>query len=376
VLTEGTLRDWRYGAIQAERLAAAVLELEGFTNVDPQATLGGADDKKDILARRDGALWLAAVYFPPTDKDFAAIKRKFTGDYGGIARHQADGGFAFFVNKQLTMGERDALSSLSSVPTELYHLERMRHVLDTPRGYGIRLEYLRISMSPEEQFAFLDDQRRLLSEQLTALRHAPGTVPPEALERTMTKLEQTVSALVPRLAPTSIGLPPSWLSQRVASTITSLAGLNVGDLRLLHRELTDAQPWANGGQFRLVNAWIGDEARSTYVPPPPEEVPQRIEAVLASWREAYPALADRGEGQIVEELARLHYGICAVHPFLDANGRLARTVLDLAARDVLSRRISPGLTADRRAYYESLRAANGGELEPLERLIRGSLVDG
>jgi len=165
VSTESELRDWRYGPIQAERLCAAILDVEGFTDVDPQATLGGSDDKKDILARRDGALWVAAVYFPPTEKVFAEIKTKLIGDHEGVARHGATG-LVFFVNKPLTMAERGKLHNAVEGGADLYHLERMRHVLDTPKGYGLRLEYLRIEMTLEEQVSFFSAANQRLTDQL------------------------------------------------------------------------------------------------------------------------------------------------------------------------------------------------------------------
>jgi hypothetical protein len=44
--TESDLRDWRGGQTNAERLCAGILEISGYTDVDPQAPLGGPDDKK------------------------------------------------------------------------------------------------------------------------------------------------------------------------------------------------------------------------------------------------------------------------------------------------------------------------------------------
>lgn len=37
---------------------------------------------------------------------------------------------------------------------EIYHLERIRALLDAPKGCGIRLEYLRIPMTESEQWSF------------------------------------------------------------------------------------------------------------------------------------------------------------------------------------------------------------------------------
>jgi hypothetical protein len=63
--------------------------------------------------------------------------------------------FAFFVNQPLTIGERETLQSKTEgVPTEIYHLERIRALLDSSRGCGVRLEYLRIPMTESEQWVF------------------------------------------------------------------------------------------------------------------------------------------------------------------------------------------------------------------------------
>ena len=45
---------WRSGPTQAERLAAALLRLEGYSDVGPQAPLGGPDGRADILCSRGG----------------------------------------------------------------------------------------------------------------------------------------------------------------------------------------------------------------------------------------------------------------------------------------------------------------------------------
>ena len=152
--TEGTLRDWRNGSTQAERLCAALLHLESFEDVDPQHPLGGPDGLKDVRCNRNGKVWIAAAYFPPTPATFKDIQTKFEHDFAGVAANSADG-FAFFVNQPLTIGEREILQAKAgTAPLEIYHLERMRSLLDSPKGCGIRLEYLRIPMTEAEQWAF------------------------------------------------------------------------------------------------------------------------------------------------------------------------------------------------------------------------------
>ena len=149
--TDTTLWDWRYGQTQAERLCADLLQIEGFSDIDPQCPLGGRDGRKDILCIRDGQKWVGAAYFPPTRSDFVVVKDKFVHDFMGVGRHNADA-FVFLTNQRLTPGERAELVGVADPkPAEVYHQERIRSVLDSPKGYGMRLEYLRIPMTEEEQ---------------------------------------------------------------------------------------------------------------------------------------------------------------------------------------------------------------------------------
>jgi hypothetical protein len=75
--TELHLSMWRSGPTQAERLAAALLRLESYADVEPQAPLGGPDGRADILCSRAGYAYVAAVYFPPTAQTFNDVVEKF-----------------------------------------------------------------------------------------------------------------------------------------------------------------------------------------------------------------------------------------------------------------------------------------------------------
>ena len=93
--TEASVRDWRYGNTQAERLCAAMLYLESFQDVDPQHPLGGPDGLKDVRCSKNGKTWIAAAYFPPTHPTFKEIQEKFEHDFAGVA---ANGAQAFIVS--------------------------------------------------------------------------------------------------------------------------------------------------------------------------------------------------------------------------------------------------------------------------------------
>ena len=257
--TEGELRDWRGGQTNSERLAAGVLAVEGFRAVDPQAPLGGPDDKKDILARRDDIQWLAGVFFPPTRQTFRQVRNKFDEDLLGVEQHKA-GGFAFFVNQPLTLDERKGLHGRCDVDLEIYYLERLRAILDSPKGYGLRLEFPRDlhggrSRLPSSAHSSEDITQRLLAN-----------------ERHVTDMAAKVDVILERTTAIAQALTsePSSLSIRfdaVGEARRPTSELDVATVLLIHRlisEGTPAEPTA--GQLRAVQVWIGSPDDPVYVP--------------------------------------------------------------------------------------------------------------
>lgn len=179
------LREWRTGQTMAERLCAGVLAINDFVDLDPQAPVGGPDDRKDILAQRAGLQYVCAVFFPPTPQTFGAIRRKFLQDREGVERHGADA-FVFLLNQRLSLTQRQQLLELGGPNDHLYHLERLRLALDSPQGYGLRQEFLRRSTTIEELIAYLStlssdafrqyrDRERRLAEG-SALDNASGLI--------------------------------------------------------------------------------------------------------------------------------------------------------------------------------------------------------
>lgn len=334
--TEATLRDWRFGSIQAERLCAGLLQISGYSDIDPQATLGGPDGKKDILARRGGRLFVAAVYFPSTQPAFSVIREKFIQDRKGVASNHASG-LIFFINQYLTVGQRAALQAVGGPADEIFHLERMRHLLDSPIGYGLRLEYLRRPMSPEEQAAFFSANRQ------------------DAIHQLLRNTEEAN-----RL----------WDEGRSA-----ISQLNISMLLVIHRAMLSSGPQdVIGGQLRgIQTAIMGSQREPIFMPPPPQEVPARLAELLSWWRSAYVSATRTDLDTVLYSLARLHYGLVAIAPFLDGNGRLARLVVDQAARELLGASVAPDLVSDRVAYYAALRWADNKNLSSLVALMRAAL---
>lgn len=147
------LLEWDSGQAPAERLAAIILNSDGFQNVDPSHPLGGRDGTKDLQFLFNGNTWIGGVYFPRGQKTFADIKKKFEYDLAGVEKNHASG-FAFVTNQELRLSERKELSEMIESDVQIYHLERIASTLNSPASYGVRMEFLNIEMSKEEQLAF------------------------------------------------------------------------------------------------------------------------------------------------------------------------------------------------------------------------------
>lgn len=180
-----SLRDWVRGDAAAERLAGVLLLHEGFQSVDPTHPLGGPDGLKDLVSTKEGKKWIGAVYFPRGQQTFSKIRKKFNGDIVGVEDNDAEA-FVFVTNQELKLSERERLAENSSVPTEIYHLERISLLLNSPPLYGVRLEFLDIEMSKEEQLAFLASRDKVIEElQVGVARiesHVDKTGPPKVVD--------------------------------------------------------------------------------------------------------------------------------------------------------------------------------------------------
>ena len=148
------LLEWDKGQAASERLAGHVLRLEGFESIDPSHPLGGPDGGKDFFAVRNGKKWTGAVFFPRGRKSFSQTRSKFTSDTERSLKGNSEG-LIFITNQELTIGEREALAQINPlVSVEIFHLERIASLLDSPAAYGIRLEFLEIEMTKEDQISF------------------------------------------------------------------------------------------------------------------------------------------------------------------------------------------------------------------------------
>ena len=275
----------------------------------------------------------------------------------------------FFVNQPLTVGEREKLQEASGATVvEIYHLERMRGLLDAPKGCGIHLEHLNIAMTEEEQWAFwnamnYDTVRKLLNN-----------------EARLEGIEAKLELILERTTALGVDLlhKPSSLHASVETAFaveTPTAKLSLATLGWIHRIVTDDDklPGESRGRLRAVQVWLGNPNESGRPLPPPDEVVKRLPEFLAWWQAKHVELRTKSKDEILKGLAEFHHRFLAIHPFLDANGRVARLLLDQASRELLNQSVGRELTDDAEAYLKCLRLADDGDLEPLRRLINAAL---
>ena len=98
-----------------------------------------------------------------------------------------------------------------------------------------------------------------------------------------------------------------------------------------------------------------------------------LRGFVSWWRERHGQLRGASKTNVAFGPAALHHRFLSIHPFVDANGRVARVLLDQAARELLSLGVTQELVANQQLYFSSLVAADRGDLQPLARLIGASL---
>lgn len=390
--TEFALTSWRFGSPEAERLVASLLHSEGARAIDPQSPLGGPDGLKDVILDLNGWKYIAAVYFPTTLKMFADVRKKFQHDLRGVKKNKAEG-IAFFTNQRLTPTEREKLESLAKAQRAkviLYHVEAIRAMLDSPRGYGMRLQYLRIPMKPEEQMSFiaqfglglesaLEQQSSLLDEIVSKMRviyarlgggmDASGNIRLDngSLPHAMPVVTVATRTLFGEL------VEPSDKTRLTGKTSFLTQHLDLDLLLYIHRVAMDGSSHPElTGALRSVGVWLGVLGSSPntarYVPPPPDEIPNLTASLLASWRGEYDRLLAAPIEERFDAIVTFHFELLRIHPFLDGNGRVARLILEQQARELLGidRRV---VLEDSAAYYAALTQAEQSNFSELRRIL-------
>lgn len=332
-------------------MTAKLLGLEGYSEIDPQCPMGGPDGTKDILCEKNDKKFVVGCYFPSGQKNLQAITDKFSDDFLGVAKNKADG-FIFVTNQKITPSERVGL--ISKFPSsEIFHGERVCGALDSPKGYGIRLEYLGTELTKAEQISFLHSHLDLKAH----FEEIKATL--DAIKRTTVRLEGLVDS---RDADSS-----EKFSVLPVAGIQVSSRLCVEDLQALHLaclyETECASSSASHG-FRRMQVWIGvpgcAQENADFVPPQPNEVPRRVNELLEWWRDEYMNVLYDDDSAKILAIAQFHERFLSIHPFIDGNGRLARVIASLQYRDLLNQQIAFDEIETKAEYYAALQSARKG----------------
>lgn len=160
------LADWTGPQWQSEQLAAQVIHAEGYQEVDPTHPYGGPDGRTDALAIKDGQCWIMGSWFPNERQPPAEIRRKVLHDFEGVETNAAHG-LVFVTNQKIGRRQREELEALLSGRLDLFHRDRVVHVLERPEMGSIRQRYLHLGPSISEQSMI--DRSANLSDQLSSL---------------------------------------------------------------------------------------------------------------------------------------------------------------------------------------------------------------
>lgn len=386
--TEYKLLNWRGDSTNAERMCADILIMQDYDSVDPQSPLGGPDGTKDILCKKGGWTYVGAVFFAPTFNTYARIKKKFIGDLKGVSKNNMDG-IIFLTNQKLTPTNKKNLTTLAkgkNAKCIILDNEAIRGLLDSPLGFPIRLQHLKIKLNKSEQISFFTKQQNKIPQLLDFYssniikslskkideccdkNNSPQQQRENKIDDLIDFAQRTVDALSklePKSDKSNLQFPPNME--------ISTKNLDSDTLKFIHTIMLYDFGSKDLGTFRNTQVWIGRTSstieKATFVPPKPEDVSKLTDKLLKSWRGDYNKLQESKKPSLkVNGIAKFHNDFLAIHPFLDGNGRVARFILNQQVSELLNvqRRT---IIEDRPSYYNALTEAQNGNLEPLIQII-------
>jgi hypothetical protein len=198
-MTDERLRTWLQSQAERERLCIALLPMfREYSDVRPRRPRGGPDGGRDIEAQLNGQVVWSAVGFQDHASDSresrAAAVRKFNSDLeAAVTENPELYGFVFFTNVDLPPSIveelEEATKSKNVVHVEIFHRERLREKLDSTAGLALRLQFLSIPMTLEEQTAFVHHLAKSHDARLAEL-----SILLDAIRASVSKLEHTATA--------------------------------------------------------------------------------------------------------------------------------------------------------------------------------------
>lgn len=219
----------------------------------------------------------------------------------------------------------------------------------------------------ENHVKLLRSQGRLDPETLERLRREWGfqqVHESAAIEGNELSLNETRMAILQSI--TITGKPPkhSLEVQNLHNALQYLENLAKSDGALTEREIREVHSLVLGqgerdaGRYRTIEVAI---TNSPHKPPLGVAVPGEMQK-LAGWLQSRPPIPVPLVASVT------HAWLVHIHPFADGNGRTARAVTNL----LLMRAGFPVVIIrrkDRQRYYETLRAADDGDIGPLLELV-------
>lgn len=152
--------------------------------------------------------------------------------------------------------------------------------------------------------------------------------------------------------------------------------ISIDSILAAHEALLAGHAYADPGQLRTRQVWIGSTAISphtaSFVPPHHSRVRDYMDDLMS--------FVHRVDLPVLAQVAIAHAQFETIHPFNDGNGRAGRALVHVMLRDGgASTRttvpVSAGLLSDTDAYYAALAAYCNGEANPIiEEVSRGALA--
>ncbi|MGJ9413355.1 Fic family protein [Aeromicrobium sp. CF4.19] len=148
-------------------------------------------------------------------------------------------------------------------------------------------------------------------------------------------------------------------------------------LHAAHRDLFrhHSSQQHHAGEVRTVQNWIGGSDYSPrnalYVPPPPETVDGYLDDLFV--------FANRDDVPVIVQAAVVHAQFESIHPFIDGNGRIGRTLIHAVLRRRKTTRnltvpIASGLVAHREQYFDALGDYRAGYAYTLIAMLTSAMT--
>jgi len=140
--------------------------------------------------------------------------------------------------------------------------------------------------------------------------------------------------------------------------LMKIGEITIDDIKSIHKRVMGFVDPMSAGEFRTKQVFVGG-----HIPPHPSDV-EFLMQQFEDWLNSPEAM----DLHPVEFAAIGHYRLVYIHPFLDGNGRTARLLMNFILMKNGFPPVSVEVT-DRWEYYETLIAANAGDIRPFIRFI-------